>query len=114
MEITTATTAVLDAVCRYLRNEIDLEALEDSAAQYIHLPASLPANTTVVQLLGAIELSLAELSNGDITEPELRQDLRKELESSAAALPQATAAASGATPTPPSFRRRPESGGRDT
>ena len=62
---------------------------------------SLPANTTVVQLLGAIELSLAELSNGDITEPELRQDLRKELESSAAALPQATAAASGVTPTPP-------------
>ena len=57
MEVTTATTAVLDAVCQYLRNEIDLEALEDSAAQYIHLPASLPANTTVVQLLGAIELS---------------------------------------------------------
>ncbi len=100
MELMAATTAVLNAVRQYLRNEIDLEALEDSAAQHIHLPASLPPNTTVVQLLGAIELSLAELSNGDITEPELREDLREELESVSAALPQATAAPSGATPPP--------------
>ncbi len=101
MELMAATTALLDAVRQYLRNEIDLEMLEDTAAQYIHLPVSLPPTATVVQLLGAIELSLAELSNGDITEAELRQDLREELNSMVADLQQTTAAPSGAAPLPP-------------
>lgn len=79
MNVSAITEEVFHATRRYLRGEISLDALEDVAAEHIHVPASLPLLAPVVSLLGAIELSLAELSNGDITEAELRQDLQEEL-----------------------------------
>ncbi len=81
MDIDTSYLAeeLLLATRHYLHGEIDLGALEDAAPQHVSILPNLPPAVPAAQLLGAITLSLAELRNGDISESELRQDLRAEL-----------------------------------
>lgn len=72
--------ALRSLVAQYVDGRLDLVAFEDALAPFAARLAAEPSRSYVAELSGLIEILLAEMSNGDRLEIDVRDLMRAELD----------------------------------